>query len=118
MILKEDQRSCLKIECARGRNARQCYEGLQEACGECALPHRTVARWVIAFKGRRQNVTDMPQPGHPMGRRCADQNATIREFANDSGLATFTVLNILKKWLGMRKIASRWVPYDLTENKK
>ena len=34
MILKEDQRSWLKIECARGRNPRQCYEGLQEACSE------------------------------------------------------------------------------------
>ena len=27
-----------------------------------------------------------------------------------------TVLNILKKQLGMWKITSRWVPYDLTEN--
>ena len=27
MILKEDQKSCLKIECARGHNARQCYKG-------------------------------------------------------------------------------------------
>ena len=51
MILKEDQRSCLKIECARCHNARQCYEGLQEACGECALPYHTVAKWVKAFKG-------------------------------------------------------------------
>ena len=39
MILKEDQRIWLKIECARGRNATQCYDGLQEACGEHALPY-------------------------------------------------------------------------------
>ena len=48
----------------------------------------------------------------------ADQNATINELANNAGLAPSTVLNILKKWLGMQKIASKWVPYDLTENKK
>ena len=55
----------MKIEYARGRNARQCYEGLQEVCGERALPYHTVARWVKAFKEGQQNVTDMPQPGHP-----------------------------------------------------
>ena len=65
VISKEDQRSWLKIECARGRNARQCYEGLQEACSEHVLPNRTVARWVKAFKEGWQNVTDMPRPSHP-----------------------------------------------------
>ncbi|GBO09229.1 hypothetical protein AVEN_18492-1 [Araneus ventricosus] len=29
-----------------------------------------------------------------------------------------TVLHILKECLGMRKIASRWVPHDLTEMQK
>ena len=53
MILEEDQRSWFKIECARVRNARQYYEGLQEACGERALPYHTVARWVKAFKEGR-----------------------------------------------------------------
>ena len=65
MIFKEAQRSWLKIECARGCNARQCYKGLLEACGERALSYRTVVRWVKAFKEGRKNVTDMPRPGHP-----------------------------------------------------
>ena len=46
-----------------------------------------------------------------------DQNAMIRELANDAGLAPSTVFNILKKQLGMWKITSRWVLYDLTESK-
>ena len=111
----------MKIECPGGRNARQCYEGLQEACGELALPYHTVARWVKAFKEARQNVTDMPRPGHPAVREdvqtvnasvLADHNATIRELVNDAGLVSSTVLNILKKQLGIWKIASRLVPYD------
>ena len=128
MISKEDKRSWLKIECARGRNARQGYKDLQEACGERALPYHTVPRWVKAFKEGWQNVTDMPRPGHPAEREkdvqtmnplvLADQNATIRELTNDSGLSPSTVLNILKKQLGMQKIASRWVSCDLTENQK
>ncbi|GBL95670.1 hypothetical protein AVEN_100221-1 [Araneus ventricosus] len=36
----------------------------------------------------------------------------------ETGLAHTTVLHILKEVLGMRKIASRWVPYDLTEMQK
>ena len=50
MILKEYQRSWLQIECTRGHNGIQCYEGLQEACSERALPYHTVARCVKAFK--------------------------------------------------------------------
>ena len=81
-----------------------------------------------AFKEGRQNVADMPQPGHLAVREedmqtanasmLANQTAMIREQANVAGLAPSTVLNILKKWLGMRKIASRWIPYNLTENQK
>ena len=39
-------------------------------------------------------------------------------LARETGLAHTTVLHILKERLGMRKIASRWVPRDLTEMKK
>jgi len=54
MFSKREQRSWIKIECARGRTARQCHQGLQEACGQSALPYRTVARWVKAFNEGRQ----------------------------------------------------------------
>jgi len=63
MFSKQEQRSWIKIECARGHTARQCHQGLQEACGESALPYRTVARWVKAFNEGRQNVADMRRPG-------------------------------------------------------
>ncbi|KAJ4450669.1 hypothetical protein ANN_02098 [Periplaneta americana] len=51
---------------ARGRSAQECFQGLREACGDAALPYRTVARWVKAFreglvapvpKGRRKTRT-------------------------------------------------------------
>ncbi|PSN57940.1 hypothetical protein C0J52_00193 [Blattella germanica] len=60
MFTKQDQRSWLKIECARGRYARQCYEILQDVCGENALPYRTVARWVKAFNEGRQVLYHPP----------------------------------------------------------
>ncbi|PNF21537.1 hypothetical protein B7P43_G12732 [Cryptotermes secundus] len=45
MLSKQEQRNWIKIEYSRGRTARQCHQGLQEACGESALPYRTVAMW-------------------------------------------------------------------------
>ena len=77
MISKEDQSSWLKIECARGRNARQYYEGLQKACSEYALPYCTIARWVKAFKEGRQNMTDMPWPGHSAVREDVMQTVNM-----------------------------------------
>jgi len=56
MFSKQEQRNWIKIECARGRTARQCHQGLQEACGQSALPYRIVARWVKAFNEGRQAV--------------------------------------------------------------
>ena len=127
MFSKQEQRSWIKIECARGRIARHCHQGLQEACGESALPYRTVARWVKAFNKGRQNVADMRWPGHPSVNEevyaltallDSDRRRTIRELAQETGLAHTTVLHILKERLGMRKTASRWFPHDLAEMQK
>ncbi|KAJ4433872.1 hypothetical protein ANN_16185 [Periplaneta americana] len=49
MFTKLEQRSWIKIEVARGRSAQECFQELHEACGDAALPYRTVARWVKAF---------------------------------------------------------------------
>ncbi|KFM70806.1 Mariner Mos1 transposase, partial [Stegodyphus mimosarum] len=119
---------CEKVECARGRTARQCHQGLQEACGESALPYRTVARWVKAFNEGHPNVADMLRPGRPSVSDAdvqavaalmdSDCRQTIRQPAGQTGLAPTTVLHILKERLSMRKIASRWVPHQLTEMQK
>ncbi|PSN49044.1 Phosphatidylinositide phosphatase SAC1 [Blattella germanica] len=39
--------------------------GLHEACGDVALPYRTVARWVTAFRVGRDVVNDNPRTGRP-----------------------------------------------------
>ncbi|KAJ4436961.1 hypothetical protein ANN_17093 [Periplaneta americana] len=50
ILTKLEQRSWIKIEMARGHSAQECFQGLREACGDAALPYRTVARWVKAFR--------------------------------------------------------------------
>ncbi|GFS61970.1 HTH_48 domain-containing protein [Trichonephila clavipes] len=85
---------------------RQCDLELQQACRESALPYRTVARWVIAFTERRQNVADMYRPGRSSisdVEAHADvalidsyRRQMIRELARQTGFAHTTVLQILK----------------------
>jgi len=60
MFTKEDQRSWIKIEVARGRSAQTCFQGLQEACGDAALSYCTVARWVKLFREGRDSIQDDP----------------------------------------------------------
>ncbi|GFU16268.1 HTH_48 domain-containing protein [Trichonephila clavipes] len=124
MFSKQEQCSWIKIECDRGRTARQCHLGLQNPCTESTLPYRTVARWVKAFREGRQNVADMYRPGfsnvsegevHAVAALMgSDRRLTIRELTRLTGFAHTTVLHILKKRLGMRKTASRCSSFDVS----
>ena len=49
---------------ARGRST-QCFQGLREACGVAALPYRTVARWIKAFREGLDPVQDSLLTGRP-----------------------------------------------------
>jgi len=128
MFTKLKQRSWLKIEAGRSKTEIECYRGLIEVCGTAAIPYRTVARWVQAFRAGRQNATDQPRPGPPSATEGqvtslatlleTDRRWTIRELACETGLSHTPVLHILKERLHVRKIASRWVPYSLTEIQK
>ncbi|KAJ4430699.1 hypothetical protein ANN_19290 [Periplaneta americana] len=62
---KLEQRSWIKIEVTRGRSAQECFQGLREACGDAALPYRTVAQWVKAFRKGRDAVQDNLHIGRP-----------------------------------------------------
>ena len=119
MFSKQEQRTWIKIQCARGRMAKQCHRGLQEAWDAAALPYRTVATWVAAFRDGRERVEHMPRSSHPpvsdenvhlvSALVEVDWNITIRQLEEDTGLAHSTVLHILKDLLKMRKIASKCV---------
>ena len=43
---------------ARSRSTQKCFQGLREACGDVALPYRTVPRWVKSFWEGRDVVHD------------------------------------------------------------
>ena len=51
-----EKRCFIKIQIARGKNARQCHTALLEACGRETLPYRTVARQAYVFRSGRKDV--------------------------------------------------------------
>ena len=74
MFTKLEQRSRIQIKVAWGRSTQECYQGLREACGEAALPYRTVARWVkhsrkagIPFKTTPHGQQHSSTPCFPVG---------------------------------------------------
>jgi hypothetical protein len=58
-VTKVEQRSYVKIAVLRVRNARECHAELREALSDRAMPYRTVARWVEAFKWGRVSTADL-----------------------------------------------------------
>ena len=65
MFTKLEQHSWIKIEVARDPSKQECFQGLCEACGNPALPYRTVALWVKTFREGRDAVQDNLHIGQP-----------------------------------------------------
>ncbi|GBO31882.1 hypothetical protein AVEN_174228-1 [Araneus ventricosus] len=84
----------LPKEVVRVRNASECYHGLREAS---ALPYRTVARWVKAFRAGRNVSVDLhstggsPIPQHQIdivsGFLSIDHLWTVRKSSVEVGLS-------------------------------
>ncbi|PSN31068.1 hypothetical protein C0J52_24188 [Blattella germanica] len=101
MFTKLEQRAWLNIQCACGHTAQKCHVGLVEACGDAALPYRTVARWVKAFNAGHNRVEHMPRPDRPSvseedvehlsAQLDIDRRQTVRELALEIGLSHMTV---------------------------
>ncbi|GBM89670.1 hypothetical protein AVEN_2288-1 [Araneus ventricosus] len=62
MSTNGEQRSWIKIEVARGKNASECYLGLREAC---ALPYKMLAGWVKVFYAGRNETADLHRTDRP-----------------------------------------------------
>ncbi|PNF24658.1 hypothetical protein B7P43_G18050 [Cryptotermes secundus] len=99
--------------------------GLREACGDAALPYRTVARWVKLFCEGRDAIQDSHRSGRPhvdnhtiqllASLLDVDRQWTALELAAEVGVCHKTVLHSLHDILGYCKIAARWVLHTLSE---
>jgi len=98
--------------------------------GESAFAYSTVARWVGLFKAGRMSAEDEPRSG----RRCTEQTSAnikrIEELIEEDPHITYdrmedlsllsrgTIERIVLDHLDFKKRASRWVPYQLSDQNK
>ncbi|PNF40931.1 hypothetical protein B7P43_G14835 [Cryptotermes secundus] len=66
---RRDTRTALRYG-AQGCGTQNCYQGLREACGDAALPYRTVARWVKLFHEGRDAIQMTAH--HPAANRLVE----------------------------------------------
>ena len=114
-----------RIDVTRGRSIQEYFQGLREACDDAALSYRRVARWVKASREDRNVVHDNLRTGRPhAGNNTvqflaslldADRRLTELELAAVFGVFHKTVLHILHDIVGYRKLAARWIPYEISK---
>lgn len=124
---KNEFRAYIKTRVILGKNATAIWEELQIAYPGQAPQYSCVAKWVKLFKEGRESVQDNPRPGRPITTLTAqnielvrqiieiDPRSTIDIIEAQTGINHFTIHQILHHALKLRKLISRWIPYELTD---
>ena len=127
---KVQQRACINFCFRLGKTGAEMYEMLQAAFGESCLSRSKTFEWYSRFKNGRRSFEDDPCPGRPstfhtketVARAreiiCADRSLTIREVAEDVGIAFGTCQKIMTEDLQMRCVSAKFVPRPLTAEQK
>jgi len=99
---KVQQRVCINFCFRLGRTGAETYETLQADFGESCLNRSKTFEWYSPFKNGRRSFEHDPRPGRPSTSHTeetvarvreiirADQRLTIREVAEDVGIAFST----------------------------
>lgn len=101
---------------------------LQKAYGESVLPKTQIYEWYKAFKDGRETVEDAPRSGRPSTSNTDDnvgkvkeivlenRHNSVRESTSDLNMCRETARLILVENLGMRRVAARLVPIQLSSS--
>jgi len=119
---KVQQRVCINFCFRLGKTGAETYEMLQAAFGESCLSQSKTFEWYSLFKNGCRCFEDDPRPGRPSTSHTeetvarvreiihADRRLTIREVAEDVGIAFGTCQKILTEDLQMRRVSAKFVP--------
>ena len=123
---KVQQLVCINFCFRLGKTGSETYEMLQAAFRESCLSHSKTFEWYSRFKNGRRSFEDDPCPGRPSTSHTeetvacvreiihADRRLTIREVAEDVGIALGTCQKILTEDLQMRRVSAKFVPCLMT----
>ena len=121
---------CINFCFHLGKTGAETYEMLQAAFVESCLSRLKTFEWYPHFKNGRQSFEDDPRPGRPSTSHTeetmarvreifrTDRCLTIREVAEDVGIAFGTCQKILTEDLQMRRVSAKFVPRLLMAEQK
>ena len=116
------QRVCIDFCFRLGKTGAETYEMLQAAFGESCLSRSKTFEWYSRFKSGCRSFEDDPRPGRPSTSHTeetvarvreiihADRCLTIREVAEEVGIAFGMCQKILTEDLRMRCATVKFVP--------
>ena len=125
-----EQRVYCKIQAQLGFPPTEIHAHLRKVYGNGALKYATVCKWVRHFNDGRESTENDPRVGRPVSvlteknvatvKTLMEEDAcyTVQEIEELSGIHSSSVLKILHKQLGLRKICACWVPHLLTDEQK
>ena len=127
---KSAYRSYILTRFKLGNTATVIWDELKTAHGEAAPSRRTVFTWVERFKSGDESIEDNMRPGAPITATIPENIETVRSlievnpntsYAQIEAATSYshaTINRIIHDHLHLRKLSSRWVPYDLTDAQK
>ncbi len=124
---KIEYRAYIKTRALLGISAKDVLIELETVYGVHAPKYSTVAKWVALFREGRTKLNDDPRSGRPITvhknanielvRAIIEENphANFDILEEETSINRFTLGEIMHKSLGLRKLASRWIPHFLTD---
>ncbi|CAF4054964.1 unnamed protein product, partial [Rotaria sp. Silwood1] len=106
------------------------FDELTETLGPDTPSYPRVRKWAKRFRKGREDVSDDPQPSHSISvltdgniervRQAIEDDppSTYDDITVETGLSRVTIERIVHNCLKMRKVKSRWVAHQLTDEQK
>jgi len=127
---KVEVRGVIRFLHAVGENPTEIYRKLVAVYGDNVMSRKQVSVWCSAFTNGRTDLDDEPRAGRPRSSTTdenvvhvesliqEDRRRKVREIAVELDLPKSVVHEIVHDKLGFRKVSSRWVPKQLSEQHK
>lgn len=126
----ENLRFYIQVRVKLGIDCQTIFKELKTAISDHAPSLRTVQRWFKHFKGGNEVLKDKPRSGRPITGITKENIRRVNDVIEDdpwcsydeieaeTSLSRGTIFNIIHDHLKLKKVTSRWVPYDLTEENR
>ena len=127
---KNIYRSYILVRNKIGLTPIQIYNELVLAYSDSAPSFPTVCRWISRFNEGSEDIEDKDRPGRPITAVTStniklvsnliedDIHITYEQIEAELSLHPASIHEIIHVHLKLRKIAARWVPYELTDAQK